>query len=80
MINTTTLLSKVTDYEQNCKEKNITPTCDGLGKWLGISGQTIRNVITGYYKGELEYTTNPSISRCIDNQDFYIIRSVFEYR
>ena len=80
MINTTTLVTKVTDYERNCTEKNITPTYNGLGRWLGISGQTIRNVITGYYKGGLEYTTNPSITRCIDNSGFELIRSVFKYR
>lgn len=80
MINTTTLVQKVNDYEQNCIQKNRVPSCNGLGRWLGISGQTIRNVITGYYKGGLEYTIHPSISRCIDNNDFDIIRSVFKYQ
>jgi len=77
MINTTTLVQKVNDYEQNCIQKKRTPTYNGLGRWLGISGQTIRNVITGYYKGDLTYTTNPSISRCIDNDGFPVIRGLF---
>ena len=77
MITTPTLVQKVTDYEQSCREKNRVPTYNGLGRWLGISGQTIRNVITGYYKGGLEYTIHPSISRCIDNGDFEIVRGLF---
>lgn len=78
MISTTTLVTKVTGYERNCIEKNRTPTYNGLGKWLGISGMTIRNVVTGYFNGKA-YTAHPSISRCIDNGDFHIIRSVFDY-
>lgn len=80
MITTTTLVQKVNDYEQVCQEKNRVPTYNGLGRYLGISGMTISNVVRGYYKGSLEYTTNPSISRCIDNGDFDIVRNVFRYK
>ena len=34
-------------------------------------------VVIGYYKADKPYTTKPHITRCIDNNDFGIIKSIF---
>lgn len=77
MINTTKLQTVVSEYDKKCIELNIKPTHRGLGNELGITGQTVRNIVTGIYKDGKPYTTTPHITRCIDNEDFSIVRDLF---
>lgn len=77
MINTTKLQTVVSEYDKKCIELNIKPTYQGLGNELGITGQTIRHIVTGIYKDGKAYTTKPHITRCISNDDFKIVQSLF---
>lgn len=77
MINTTVLQRVVNEYDKKCFERNRKPSYHGLGNELGITGQTIRNIVTGIYKDNKPYTDKPHITRCIDNDDFCIIRDLF---
>lgn len=77
MIDTGVLIDKTSSYVFYCEEYNKAPTYFGYGNCLGISGNTIRHIVKGYYKDGKPYTDTPHITRCIDNNDFSIIKSVF---
>lgn len=77
MDTTNGLQTSITDYKRICELEHKKPTYNGLGTYLGISGQTIRNVVSGYYKGNMTYTDRPHVNRCIYNDDFEIVRSLF---
>lgn len=77
MINTTVLQQIVNEYDKKCFEHHRKPSYKGLGTELGITGQTVRNIVTGIYKDGKPYTTTPHITRCIDNEDFSIVRDLF---
>ena len=78
MIGTVELQNKVSKYGKRCLESQKQPTYAGLGAVLQISGLTIKHIVTGYYKGGLEYTEKPHITRCVDNADFDLIRALFD--
>lgn len=77
MIDTGVLIDKTSSYVSYCEEHNKAPTYTGIGNLLGVSGNTIRHIVIGYYKADKPYTTKPHITRCIDNNDFGIIKSIF---
>ena len=77
MIDSEYLASKTNYYLEQCQEHNKAPTYYGYGTCLGISGNTIRHIVNGHYKNGKPYTDTPHITRCIDNNDFNIIKSVF---
>jgi len=68
------LIDLVDSYMIDCKGH---VTRQGLADYLGISHQTITNVINGRFNGFI-YTPKPHINRIVDNKDFYIIRQIFE--
>lgn len=76
MIDTTTLRIKVNGYLERCRTTNHKPTYNGIAIVLGISGRTIANVVHGQFNGH-EYTDKPHITRCIDNDDFELIKGLF---
>lgn len=55
---------------------NNAPTRNGLGIFLGVSGQTIRNAINGTFNGFL-YTDKPHKSRAFSNDSFELIKMLF---
>lgn len=73
MYDSDTLNELVTDYMNHC---NCEPTRKGLAIWLGVSHQTISNIINGTYNGFF-YTNTPHVNRIVDNKDFWIVRSLF---
>lgn len=73
MYDSDTLNDLVTDYMKHC---NNEPTRQGLADWLGVSHQTISNIINGTFNGYC-YTTTPHVNRIVDNKDFWIVRSLF---
>lgn len=77
MIDTDRLTDTTKAYIEHCQEHNKQPTYNGIGICLGISGNTVRHVVTGFYKADKEYTDKPHVKRCIDNTDFGIIKSIF---
>ena len=79
MIDTTTLMTKVNQYMERCNLTKHKPTYNGIGIVLGISGTTIANVVNGHFNGK-EYTNTPHITRCVDNNDFDLIRALFDKR
>jgi len=76
MIDTTTLQLKAKEYQDRCKTTNRKPTYKGMGKVLGISDRTVSNVVHGYFNGH-RYTDKPCATRCIENEDFEIIKGLF---
>ena len=76
MIGTEELQKRVAGYMQGCLDRQKEPTYTGLAFILGVSGQTISNVVTGTFNGH-RYTDKPHTTRCIDNDDFDIIRALF---
>ena len=76
MIDTTTLRIQINEYLERCRTTNHKPTYSGIGIALGISGRTIANVVHGHFNGK-PYTTKPHITRCIDNDDFELIKGLF---
>ena len=68
------LLDLVDGYLNECKGQ---PTRQGLADYLGISHQTISNVINGRFNGFI-YTPKPHITRVFANKDFDIIRQLFK--
>ena len=78
MIASQELHERVAKYRQGCLDHQKEPTYIGLGFVLGVSGQTIRNVVTGTFNGH-QYTEKPHISRCVNNSDFDLIRALFEH-
>lgn len=76
MIRTEELQKRVSIYRDWCLDRQKEPSYMGLGFVLGVSGQTIRNVVTGTFNGH-RYTEKPHSTRCIDNHDFGIIRALF---
>lgn len=77
MLNTIELQELVNKYDQDCFRHNKTPSFEGLGRALGITGRTVNNIVKGIYKDGKPYTNKPHITRCIDNNDFEIIRELF---
>jgi hypothetical protein len=76
MINSTELIQKVTTYHESCKATHKRPSYYGISRVLGVCPQTIANVCSGTFNGN-EYTATPAPTRCIDNNDFEIIKSIF---
>ena len=76
MIDTTTLRILVNGYLEQCRTSNHKPTYKGMAIVLGISGRTISNVAHGTYNGHL-YSDTPHITRCIDNNDFELIKGIY---
>ena len=76
MITTIELENKVRTYKDNCTKHNHEPTYNGLSNVLGVSHQTIANVVHGTYNGK-QYTDKPHITRCIDNNDFELIKELY---
>lgn len=76
MIDTTTLQIQVNGYLEQCRTTNHKPTYTGIAFVLGISGRTIANVVHGHFNGH-EYTDKPHCTRCIDNNDFEVIKGLF---
>lgn len=76
MIDTTTLIIKVNGYRERCQTSHHKPTYKGIGTVLGISGRTVANVVHGYFNGH-RYTDKPHATRCIDNDDFEVIKGLF---
>lgn len=79
MIQTRELEKTVSRYRQNCRYRHIEPSYIGLGRCLGCSGTTISNVIHGKFNGH-SYTERPHSTRCIDNNDFELIRELFDFK
>lgn len=77
MINSTELQNKVVCYQKKCNDRQKSPTYLGLSTVLGVAPQTIANVVHGQYNNGHFYTERPHTTRCIDNDDFEVIRSVF---
>lgn len=78
MINTTKLIQTVQNYRELCKTTHKRPTYYGISHALGVSPQTVSNVVHGTFNGGHEYSCNPAPTRCIDNADFEILTGLFE--
>ena len=76
MINTTKLVQTVQRYHESCISTQKRPTFKGLSTALGISPQTVSNIVHGTFNGNL-YTENPAPTRCVDNNDFEIVMGLF---
>lgn len=76
MINTTTLITTIREYRQQCQDFHHKPTYKGIAALLGISGRTIANVVQGSYNGR-KYGEKPHATRCIDNSDFEVVQGLF---
>lgn len=77
MIETNKIISITNDYIEYCQEQNKAPTFSGCGSCLGVSDNTIRHIVKGYYKDGKPYTNKPHPTRRISNNDFYLIKKVF---
>lgn len=77
MINTTKLQRVVTDYNKECRKQHKRPTYKELAQELNIHSSTISNIVRGMYADGKPYTSKPHITRCINNDDFAIIRDLF---
>lgn len=77
MINTTILVQTVQNYHKSCISTHKRPTFSGLSAALGVSPQTVSNVVHGSYNGGIEYSKTPAPTRCIDNADFPVIVGLF---
>ncbi len=74
MFSTDDLLDKLSDYMIICQCK---PTKRGLADALHTSTTTVHNVIRGSYNGT-PYGKEPHYNRVIANEDFELIREVFD--
>ena len=74
MYNTDDLVDKLSDYLIICQSH---PTKTGLASALNTSSTTIHNVIRGAYNGT-PYGKKPHYNRVIANEDFCLIREVFD--
>lgn len=76
MINTEELTKAVRRYRERCRTANTQPTYKGMGIVLGVSSQTIGNVVHGTFNGR-QYTERPAATRIIANSDFEIVQGLF---
>ena len=65
-------------YREKCKETNKNPTYAGLGRYLNISANTVRHVVSGYYKKNQPYGKKEHATRCIANSDFEIVKALYK--
>ena len=79
MYDTTTLITMVNGYIKQCEAGKRKPTYKGMGNVLGVSNQTIANVVHGAFNGK-RYTEHPHSTRVIDNNDFQILQRLFDSR
>lgn len=79
MIDTLELTQAVRSYRERCRTANRQPTFRGIALDLGVSGQTVANVVHESFNGR-RYTEHPHTTRIIDNADFDILQSLFDER
>ena len=77
MLKTGELSETIDTYLRECIKSHTRPTYKGIGRAIGASGMTIRNVNLGYYNGT-PYGDKPSYNRRINNRDFDIIRNALK--
>lgn len=77
MFDTDTLMTLLDKYRDECQEHNVKPTYYGVASHLDMSVSTVWHVVKGMYAADKPYTDTPHVNRCINNQDFRIIRSMF---
>lgn len=77
MIDSGLLREKVSRYRRECLINGEKPTQKDLAIILGVSCRTVFNVVHGSFNGFL-YTDNPAATRCIDNNDFEMVRRLFD--
>lgn len=70
---TKTLVELCDSYMIYCKNQ---PTKTGLASWLKISCQTVCNIVSGQFNGNV-YTDSPCATRIVANEDFAIVRGLF---
>lgn len=78
MIPEQTLRVNIREYRHECDILHHRPTYTGLGRRLGVSRQTISNVVHGYYDGLHRYSDKPRGSRAIDNKYFGMVRALYD--
>lgn len=78
MIPEQTLKVNIREYSQECDILHHRPTYAELGRRLGVSRQTISNVVHGYYDGLHRYSDKPRGSRAIDNKYFELVRGLYD--
>lgn len=79
MIDTLELTQAVRSYRERCRTANRQPTYKGIALDLGVSSQTVANVVHGIFNGR-RYTEHPHTTRIIGNADFEILQSLFDER
>lgn len=78
MIATEIVSSVCRQYQIECNTYCRSPTRKGLSARLGVSATTIHRIICGEYGQGKPYTFKPHKLRCIDNDDFETVKTVFE--
>jgi hypothetical protein len=78
MIKTEDLKQNISDYLDECSIHSRKPSYFTFGHFIAVSPTTIRHVCTGQYADGKPYTDTPHIKRVIDNQDFKLVRELFE--
>lgn len=78
MISHEVIENTIKRYYSDCQEQGSPPSYCGLGQPLGISGETVRHVVIGEYAPCRPYTNAAHPLRRIGNDDFDVVRGVFE--
>ncbi len=77
MIDSIRIQDIIEKYKVSCLNAGRSPTFKGLASLLGCSPGTIRNVTIGSFNG-CSYTDKPAPRRCVCNDDFELVRGLFE--
>ena len=80
MITTTELKEQVMKYRDFCIERQKEPTYSGLAAIIGTSAPTIRHIYKGEYRNGKTYTNRPHVTRIVRNDDFELIRNLYDRR
>lgn len=65
---------RIEQYFGKCRTIGMLPTKEGLAKELQTTAKTLKHVCKGYYNTTNPYTDKPHATRCIDNDDFEVIK------
>ena len=66
---------RIEHYFMTCRTTGRLPTKEGLARRLETTVKTLEHVCKGYYNTTNPYTDKPHVTRCIDNNDFEVIKT-----
>lgn len=66
---------RIEHYFMTCRTTGRLPTKEGLARRLETTAKTLKHVCKGYYNTTNPYTDKPHVTRCIDNNDFEVIKT-----